>query len=133
MFWYSFKEDTVDSSNINNYFQLYSVSPNFMNNFGDWLCIELLMFILGLLIIFFNQHHFLHKLIPKILYNTYIWNLPISIFLMNFINHFFYILASLSFRPFHSNTGRFNFFISLINFILVALMLNLFVRVLYLA
>jgi hypothetical protein len=86
LFWYSFKEDPQDSAEIKNYFQLYKVSPNFMNNYGDWLCIELLMLFLGLLMIYFYHHRFLSKLIPKILYNIYIWNLPVSIFLMNFIN-----------------------------------------------
>jgi len=66
-----------------------------MNNFGDWLCIELIIVGVELLIIYCYNHKFFKNIIPNILINTYIWNLPVSIFLMNFIDHFFYVLSSL--------------------------------------
>jgi len=73
-----------------------------MNNFGDWLFVELIIIGVGLIVIYCYNHKYLKKLIPKILYSTYIWNLPVSIFLMNFINRFFYVVSSLEWRPFYS-------------------------------
>lgn len=65
-----------------------------MNNFGDWLCIEILMVLIGWLIIFIYKKGFIKKLLPMIAYSSYIWNIPLSIFLMNFVSHFFYVLTS---------------------------------------
>lgn len=44
-----------------------------MNNFGDWFCIELLLFVGGLLVVYFyNNVKLINKMIPKIFYEMYI-------------------------------------------------------------
>jgi hypothetical protein len=111
IFTHDFEEAFEDTQNIYGNFELYGVSPYFLNNFGESIFTLYIYIAAGwvfmLIYIYLRKkvkNAFATKILIK-LKNAYFWGIPMNNFMSIFMDFVFYIFTSFTLSTNHSPQG----------------------------